>query len=98
MTPLISRLACALIGATSGVLVLAALANGGCKEALPSASQQIDEAYWTALDAKCLTLPTRAQYDACADANRVAACGAGGTYADAGVACQNVRLSDGGKP
>ena len=32
------------------------------------------------------------------DANRVAACGAGGSYADAGVACANVRLSDGGKP
>ena len=98
MTALAGRFVAALVGATSGVLVLAALANGGCGSSLPTPAQEIDLGYWTALDAKCLAQPTRALYDQCADANRVAACGAGGSYADAGVACANVRLSDGGKP
>jgi hypothetical protein len=96
VTALAGRLVAALVGATSAMLGVAWIM--ACQSSLPTPAQQIDEGLWTAGDAKCLTLPTRAQYDACADANRIAACGPGGAFVDAGAACANVRLSDGGKP
>ncbi len=95
MSGFVGRLLAGLVGATSGVLVLAALY--ACASA-PTPAQQLDEGLWTAGDAKCIaTGATRADVDACRDALRVAACGPGGSFADAGNACQDVRLSDGGK-
>ena len=97
MTALAGRFVAALVGATSGVLVLAALANGGCA-ASPTPAQQIDLGFWAADDARCVAQSsTRAQADVCADHNRIAACGDGGTFADSG-ACVGVKLSDGGRP
>jgi hypothetical protein len=97
VTALVARFAMALVGATSAVLVVAWVM--ACQSPLPTPAQQIDEGLWTAGDAKCLAENgTRAAVDACQDALRVAACGPGGSFADAGVACQDVRLSDGGKP
>ena len=89
-----------VLGAATGLLVAGlVMAASACKSAMPSAAQQSDEGYWTALDAKCIAdNGTRASIDACRDQMRIAACGPGGTYADAGVACDDVRLSDGGKP
>ena len=70
----------------------------GCGANTPSPQQQVIEGQWTFLDAKCLALPTKAEADRCADVNREAACGPGGALAEAGVACERVRLSDGGIP
>ncbi len=96
MTARAGRFVAALVGATSGVLVLAALANGGCGG--PTPAQQIDVGFWGANDAVCIkNASTRAQADACLDANRIALCGDGGLLADSG-ACADVKLSDGGRP
>lgn len=97
MTALAGRFVAALIGATSGVLVLAGLANGGCASA-PTPAQSIDLSFWAANDALCLKNATsRASAFACMDSNRTAFCGDGGILADSG-GCGDVRLSDGGRP
>ena len=90
-------LAAVALGAVTGLLVAGAVMLA-CGAGTPTPAQQFDEGLWTAGDAKCLaTGATRADVDACRDALRVAACGPGGSFADAGNACQDVRLSDGGK-
>lgn len=83
----------ALTGLAIAWLVMA------CTPNLPTRAEQIDEGVWTVMDAKCdAESATRAADDACKDQNRVAACGDGGSFVDAGSACANVRLSNGGKP
>ena len=83
----------ALTGLAIAWLVMA------CGSALPTPAQQLDVGIFDAQDAKCIAAnSTRASIDACRDGVREAACGAGGAFADAGVACENVRLSDGGRP
>ena len=74
----------------------AAVVNCG---AAPTPAQQVDMSFWTALDTKCVAQSSsRAEADKCADVQRIAACGPGGALADAGPACADVRLSDGGRP
>ena len=76
--------------AVAGLLLLGACA------ASPTPAQQIDLGFWAANDQQCLRQSaTRAQFNACADQQRVAECGDGGLLADSG-ACGDVRLSDGG--
>jgi hypothetical protein len=63
----------------------------------PTPQQQIDVGFWTANDALCIKNATsRAQADACMDAQRIAFCGDGGVLV--GHGCGDVRLSDGGRP
>lgn len=79
--------------AVAGLLLLGACA------ASPTPAQQIDLGFWAANDARCeAQSSTKPELDACRDGSRIAACGPGGSFADAGAACADVRLSDGGRP
>lgn len=69
----------------------------GCG-ASPTPTQLIDQGFWTANDQVCLRQSsTRAQFNICADQQRILECGDGGLLADSG-GCGDVRLSDGGRP
>ena len=101
MTPAqVGALAAVALGAVTGLVVAGAvMLLGACASPLPTPAQQLDEGLWTAGDAKCIaTGSTRAEIDACRDQLRIAGCGPNGSFADAGQACANVHLSDGGRP
>lgn len=101
MTPAqVGALGAVALGTVTALVVAGlVVALAGCKASLPTPAQQVDEGFWASLDAKCLAeSATKAEADKCADVQRIAGCSDGGSFADAGEACANVRLSDGGRP